>query len=69
MPTLAETQAMFPDSHLPATSDEDGSIYANIQGHGIHGDAAAWGYNKRNVNIEDMQRLIHHQNRVSGWEV
>ncbi len=72
MPTIAETQTMFPDSHLPATSDEDGSIYANIQGnrvHGIHGDTAAWGYDRGSVNIDDMKRLIHHQNLMSGWEV
>jgi hypothetical protein len=60
MPTQVETEAMFPDSQLPTTSDEDGSIYASIKGQS-HNDVAAWGYDRASVNINDMRALANYQ--------
>jgi hypothetical protein len=59
MPTAAEQ--MFPDASGPATSNEDGSIYATIQGDGI----AAWGFDKRDVDLKDMRELHRFQNSGS----
>lgn len=55
-----KTQSEFPDVKGKATSDEDGSIYANIQGDG----APAWGYDRRQVREADMRKLMAHQNRM-----
>jgi hypothetical protein len=52
MPT--QTQSMFPEQKGPVTSDEDGSIYASIQGD----DVAAWGYDRSQVNRVQMTQLM-----------
>lgn len=54
------TQSEFPEVKGRASSDEDGSIYSNIQG-----DARpAWGYDRAEVREADMRRLMAHQNRM-----
>jgi hypothetical protein len=59
IPVRPEPNPMFPDAAMPATSDEDGSIYASIQG--VGGDMfepAAWGFDVGDVDHRHMRELM-----------